>query len=109
MYNSNVQLIVTKNAMLTIAEGSLLIGTAELRREIPKLTKELKMKTVIVTKKGKPVAVLEDFDEYQQKNRLIETFEDIVLGYLAKERDAKSTKKDFISEKKAAKKFGVHL
>lgn len=95
--------------MISVTDNTLLIGTAELRKEIPHLTKELKLKTIIVTKKGKPVAVLEDFDEYKEKNRVIETFEDIVLGYLAKERDEKSTEKDFISEKDVAKKLGVTL
>ncbi|MEK7524232.1 MAG: hypothetical protein AAB588_04360 [Patescibacteria group bacterium] len=95
--------------MIPISDETVIIGTAELRKEIPQLTKNLKTKTVIVTKKGKPVAVLEDFDEYQEKNRLFETFEDIVLGYLAKERHEKSKKGDYISGKEMAKRLGIDL
>lgn len=109
MYTLSVHLDVTKISMLTVADSTLLIGTAELRKEMPHLTKELKVKTIIVTKKGKPIAVLEDFDEYQQKERVLETFEDIVLGYLAKERYEKTPKKKYIPEKQLAKKFGVTL
>ncbi|KKU80483.1 MAG: hypothetical protein UY05_C0006G0017 [Candidatus Peregrinibacteria bacterium GW2011_GWA2_47_7] len=95
--------------MIPVADNTIIIGTAELRKEIPQLTKDLKTKTVIVTKKGKPIAVLEDFGEYQEKNRLFETFEDIVLGYLAKERDSKGKRSDFISEKNVAKRLGIDL
>lgn len=95
--------------MIPISDDTIIIGTAELRKEIPQLTKDLKIKTVIVTKKGKPIAVLEDFDEYQEKNRLLETFEDIVLGYLAKERYEKSKKSDYISGEEMAKRLGIDL
>ena len=95
--------------MIHVTDNTILVGTAELRKDIPKLTKEAKLKTVIITKKGKPVAVLEDFNEYKEKERAIEVFEDVVLGYLAKERDEKTKSKDYISEKEMAKKFGVEL
>ncbi len=53
--------------------------------------------------------MLEDFDEYQEKNRVIETFEDVVLGYLADESYTKSKKSDFMSAQEVAKKLGIPL
>lgn len=93
--------------MIPIADDTIIIGTAELRKEMPKLTKDLKTKTIIVTKKGKPVAVLQDFDEYQEKNRTIDLFEDIVLGYIAKERFENSKPSDYISHEEMLKTFKI--
>lgn len=93
--------------MIAVTDDTLLVGAAELRKEMPQLTKSMKQKTIIVTKKGKPIAVLEDFDEYTEKNRVIETFEDIVLGYLAKERFEKSKKSDYIPHEKMIDKLGI--
>ena len=84
-----------------------LIGSTELRTEIPKLTKDLKMQTVIVTKRGKPVAVLEDYSKYQEKEDLLETFEDLILGYLAKERHEKNKKSEYIPAALVRKKLGI--
>lgn len=89
--------------MITITDDTLLVGATELRKEMPRLAKEMKTKTIIITKKGKPVAVLEDFDEYTQKKRVLETFEDIVLGYLAKERFENAKEADYISHEEMLK------
>ncbi len=95
--------------MIKLNDDTLLIGTTELRNEIPKLTKDLKVKTIIVMKRGKPIAVLEDFKQFEEKKNLLETFEDLVLGYLAKEREEKSKKNDYVSEEEVSKKIGVTL
>ena len=95
--------------MISVNADTLVVGAAELRKQMPYLAKEIKTKTVIVTKKGKPIAVLEDFDEYTQKNRLIETFEDLVLGHMAKDRWKNSNKSDYIAHEDMMKKLGISL
>lgn len=96
--------------MMYLKRDQSLVGTAELRKELPKFTKELKIKkTMIILNRGKPVAVLEDFSEFEEKEHLLETFEDLVLGYLAKERDKKSKAKDYLDEETAAKKLKIRL
>ena len=92
--------------MIVIGETTL-VGTSELRDKASEITENLKRKKIIVTKKGNPVAVLQDFEEYQETEKLLETFEDVVLGYLAKERDEATTSKDYISEEKVMKKLNM--
>ena len=89
--------------MLNINDDTVLVGSTELRGNMPKLAKEIKTKKVIVVKRGKPFAVLSDFDDYQEKEEMLDTFEDIVLGYLAKERDEKSDEGDFVDHETATK------
>ena len=93
--------------MLNINEDTVLIGSTELRSNMPKISKEMKTKKVIVIKRGEPFAVLTDFEEYEEKEKLIETFEDLVLGYLAMERDEKSSEKDFVDAEEVEKKIGL--
>lgn len=82
---------------------------AELRKEAPEIAKDLKYRTVIVTKRGKPVAVLEDYQTYQEKEKLVEEFEDIILGNIAKERAKNAKPEDFIPMEVVAKRLGIKL
>ncbi|NIA02198.1 MAG: hypothetical protein GWP15_02335 [Nitrospirae bacterium] len=93
--------------MLNIDENTVVVGTTELRSNMPKISKDIKTKKIIVVKRGKPFAVLTAFKEYEEKENIIDTFEDIVLGYLAKERDGKSTDKDFIDADEVEKKYDL--
>ena len=82
--------------MLNIGEDTVLIGATELRGNMPKISKDIKFKKIIIVKRGEPFAVLTDYDQYQKNEALMDTFEDVVLGYLAKERVKKSSSKDWI-------------
>lgn len=93
--------------MLTIDDNTVLIGATELRSNMPQISKDIKTKKIIVVKRGKPFAVLTDFEDYQEKENLIDTFEDVVLGYLAKERDKKNAAKDFVEAEDVEKKLGL--
>jgi hypothetical protein len=48
------------------------------------------------------------FDQKKTHDRT-EELEDLVLGYMAKERDEKSSGKDYISLEEAVKKLGITL
>lgn len=91
--------------MFSLNDDTILIGTGEMRSKISKLTKDLKMKTVIVTVRGVPTAVLKDFKKFQEEQNMMDAFEDIVLGHIALERDKKAKKKDFISHEELVKKL----
>lgn len=93
--------------MIKINDEMAIIGTTELRTEIPKLAKNLKVKTVIITKRGKPIAVLEDYEKYREKEDLLDELEDLVLGRLAIERWKKSKPGDFITLEEVKKKLNV--
>ena len=91
--------------MIRIDDTTKIVGTTELRNEIPMITKDIKTMTVIVVKRGKPIAILEDYEKHKQKEEFLEEFEDLVLGYIAKDRDKKSRKGDYISIEKLMKKL----
>ena len=91
--------------MIELNNDIVLVGSSELRTEMPKLAGFLAMKTVIITKKGKPMAVLQDFKEYKQKEALLESFKDSVLGHVAKERELKSKK--YLSEATVARRLKI--
>jgi PHD/YefM family antitoxin component YafN of YafNO toxin-antitoxin module len=93
--------------MINLNSDTILMGTSELRTEVPKLAKELKLKTVIITNRGKPIAVLEDFAKYQDKKEMIDSLEDLVLGKIAESRLKKSGKKDYITREKVFKMLGI--
>ena len=57
--------------MVHIDNDTALIGSAELRRDMPSLAKNTMIKTIIVLNKGKPVAVLENFERFQEKRAFI--------------------------------------
>jgi len=93
--------------MLNINEDTTIVGSTELRNEINKLTKNLKQKKVIVTKRGTPIGVLEDYASYQEKEELLDLFEDLVLGHLAEERDRKSTRRDYMTSAEFKQKLDL--
>lgn len=93
--------------MMKFNDDVTLVGLAELREEMPKLAKDLKFKTVIITNRGKPVAVMEDFKQYEENKEILDAFEDIVLGHLALERMKNSKDTDYLSEKEFKKKAGL--
>lgn len=92
--------------MLNINDDTVMVGATELRSEMPKLSKMLKIKKVIVMRRGKPIAILEDFGKYEEKEEIIDIFEDLVLGHLAKKRDKIASDKDFIDHEDLKKKLG---
>lgn len=95
--------------MFHINDQITLITMAELRKDSAKIAKDLKDRTVILTKRGQPVAVLEDFQTYKEKEKLVEEFEDIILGHIAKEREKNSKPSDYISEEIVLKRLGIKL
>jgi len=65
----------------------VLVGVSDLRANFPKYRKSLKeKKQLIVLIKGKPEAVIEDYETFQVKDKMLEQMEDIILGYMALER-----------------------
>ncbi|MBI5414288.1 type II toxin-antitoxin system Phd/YefM family antitoxin [Candidatus Peregrinibacteria bacterium] len=73
--------------------GISIMGESELRSTGTKALHSAEEGVVIITKRGKPVAVLQLYDEYDQTEKIIEEFEDFILGNLAKERMKRKDKK----------------
>ncbi len=91
--------------MITVNDDTVMIGATEFRSEMPKLLKLVGQKTIVVMNRGEPVAVFQDYQHYKEDQNWHDTFEDVVLGYLAKERDDASDDKDFVSHRDVLKKY----
>lgn len=78
--------------MIYTDADTVLVGATEMRSNMPKLEKELKTKKIVVLKKGKPIAILKDYEDSEKTDRLLDEFEDIVLGFLAEERQKNGAK-----------------
>ena len=82
--------------MRTFDEDTTLIGVSELRTNIDRILEEAKKHKVIIEKRNKDVGVLLDIKRYKEMEKMLEIFEDFVLGFLAKERRDKSKLTDYI-------------
>lgn len=82
--------------MITVKEDTTLVGVSELRSGIDKILKKAGKGLVVIEKRHKPQAVLMSSEEYERIQDVLETAEDLVLGYLADERYKGSTGKDYV-------------
>lgn len=91
--------------MITIKEDTVLVGISELRTNIDKILEESKKHKILIGKRNKPVAVLMAMEKYERIEEILDTLEDVALGYLAKERAAQSKPSDYIDIDEAEKKI----
>ena len=91
--------------MITIKEDTTLVGVSELRTNIDKILEESKKHKILIGRRNKPIAVLIDMERYNQMEEVLDTLEDVALGYLAKERDVKSKTSDYLDLSAAEKKL----
>ncbi len=83
--------------MFKVKDKAFVMGVSELRKAIPDLVSGLKDEKIILTKKGKPIAVLYAFEKYEQQEELLDALEDIVLGHTASQREKNIPKKNYLS------------
>ena len=82
--------------MRAIKENTTLVGVSELRSGIEKILKKAQEGLVIIEKRHKPTAVLMSTEEYEHIQSILETAEDLVLGFIADARYKSSNGKDYI-------------
>jgi len=58
-------------------------------------------------KRQKPVAVLVPIKEFQEMEEFLDQIEDTVLGYIAQERNKKTSLKDYIPLSEMEKRVGL--
>lgn len=92
--------------MYTIREDTTLVGVSELRTKIEKILEEAKLHKIVIEKRNKPIAVLIAIEQYNAMEELLDSVEDLELGRMAKEREKRSSKKDYIPLGKALERFG---
>ena len=91
--------------MITVKENATLVGVSELRTNIDKILEESKTHKVLIGRRNRPVAVLMAMEKYNQMEAILDTLEDVALGYLAKERESKSKASDYVDIQEALKKI----
>ena len=89
--------------MITIKENTTLVGVSELRKGIEKILKMARRGLVVIEKRHKPAAVLMSNEEYERIQQIIETAENIVLGFIAHKRFKNSKEDDYIDIEKLLK------
>ncbi len=82
--------------MISVKANTTLIGVSELRSGIDKILKKADEGHVFIQKRNKTAAILMSCKEYENMQNLIETAEDLLLGFLADERYRKSNKDDYL-------------
>ena len=92
--------------MLSVKEDTTVVGITELRKMIPEILKKIKQEKVILTRRNRPIGILVDYEEYERMEKMIEAFEDQVLGQLAKERASRKDKRT-IDLEEAERRVGL--
>jgi len=82
--------------MRTIEKNTTLVGVSELRTNFDEILKKAKDTRVIIEKRKKFMAVLMDMEKYEKMEKMLDAVEDIMLGYLAREREKDSDLSDYI-------------
>lgn len=82
--------------MFTVKEDTTLVGISEMRTNFDKVLDAISNSKVLLERRNKPLAVIVSIEKYNQMEHFIESAEDMVLGYLARERDFKSNPSDYI-------------
>jgi len=82
--------------MITIKQNTTLVGVSELRKGIEKILEKAQRGLVVIERRHEPAAVLMSSEEYENIQNILETAEDIVLGFIARKRFKGSKEKDYI-------------
>ena len=92
--------------MYTVKEETTLVGVSELRTRLEKILEAARRHKVVIEKRNKPVAVLIAIERYNAIEELLDRIEDYELGRLAREREKKASKNDYLTFEAALRKVG---
>jgi len=82
--------------MMTVKENTTFVGVSELRSGIEKILEKARKGLVIIEKRHKPAAVIMSNEEYEHIQHVLDTAEDLVLGFIADKRYKSGTAGDYI-------------
>lgn len=86
--------------MITVRQKATIAAISELRNKSEEVLKSVQDHHVILERHNKPVAVMIDYEQYEAFEKLLDYAEDYTLGMLARERDKKAKKSDFVDIKR---------
>jgi len=91
--------------MLTVKENTTFVGISELRGKMDEIVEKAREHKVVIEKRNTPVAALVSIEKYNEMERMLDTFEDIALGYLSRERETGSKTSDYITIEQVEKRL----
>ena len=83
--------------MRRLKGDTTLVGVSELRTQADEILRVAQKEPVIVEKRHKPMAVLVPIEQYDRTEDALDAIEDYLLGLLAKEREQRSRRKDYLT------------
>lgn len=93
--------------MRRIKESTTLVGISELRTQADEVLKVAQWEPVIVEKRHKPMAVLVPIEQYERTEEMLDRLEDHLLGLMAKERERRSRRKDYLTLEELERRVGL--
>lgn len=93
--------------MLIVDRPSTLIGITELRTRSDEILRLARTHRVLLGKRGKPVAVLVPIEEWERQEALLDEFEDLALGHLARDRARESPPVEYVPLAAVKKRLGI--
>ena len=93
--------------MRRVEEDTTLVGISEFRTQADEILKVAQHEPVIVEKHHKPMAVLVPITDYNRTRETLDRLEDCLMGLLAKEREQRSKRKDFLTLEELEKRVGL--
>ena len=93
--------------MRRVKGDTTLVGISELRTQAYEILKVAQREPVIVEKRHKPMAVLVPIEQYDRTEEALYALEDYILGLLAKEREQRSRRKDYLTLDELERRVGL--
>ena len=79
-----------------MGQDSISVNLSELRKGIDKILEKAKGKLIVVERRHRPVAVIMSTEEYRDIEEILKLAEDIVFGFIVRERFENSSGRDYI-------------
>ena len=93
--------------MRRVKGDTTLVGVSELRTQADEILRVARQEPVIVEKRHKPMAVLVPIEHYDRTEALLDLLEDTILGLLAKDREQRSRRKDYLTLEELERRVGL--
>lgn len=93
--------------MRRVKEDTTLVGISELRTQAEAIVKAAQQEPIVLEKHHKPIAVLIPIERYERTEDTLDLLEDTILGLLAKERDQRARRKDYLSLEQLEHRVGL--
>ena len=93
--------------MRRVKGDTTLVGISELRTQADEILKVAQQEPVIVEKHHKPMVVLVPIQQYERTEETLDLLEDAILGLLAKEREQRSRRKDYLTLEELERRVGL--